>query len=239
MLDPKGYYALLGVGPDSPVSAIHAAFRRKAKLLHPDVPTTGNLGAFLRVKEAYEVLSDGLRRNEYDRLARSAQIRTGINAAWDVDYNSPRQWAGYDPPRDEFRASLPPDPPPPEPFVMPIRPLVLVWGSVGLIVVAAICGAVWQLTRPLPVPQYNVSVLSPGAFLAEPPAEPPGIAANPSPGVPHYIQAIAGTATFWRYDDSVHQYRPAGALQAFTPLKMVRLVAHGALAEVQLVLVMP
>ena len=38
----------------------------------------------------------------------------------------------------------------------------------------------------------------------------------------------------WRFSDVEGQYRPNGTLKPFTPVLMLRLVSHGALAEVQL-----
>ena len=67
--DPAGLYARLGVDPAAPPEAIVAAFRRKARLLHPDVPGTGDAKAFIRMKHAYDVLSDASRRATYDRAA--------------------------------------------------------------------------------------------------------------------------------------------------------------------------
>ncbi len=46
-----------------------AAYRRQARIVHPDVSGTGNTEAFLRLQEAYEVLSDASRRAAYDRAA--------------------------------------------------------------------------------------------------------------------------------------------------------------------------
>ena len=67
--DPKGYYARLDLSPGATQEAIHAAYRRKARLLHPDIPVTGNADAFVAMKQAYEVLSNPLDRAAYDRLA--------------------------------------------------------------------------------------------------------------------------------------------------------------------------
>lgn len=67
--DPSGLYRRLGVDPSAPPEAIAAAFRRKARVLHPDVPGTGNAEAFIQVKQAYDVLSDADRRAAYDRTA--------------------------------------------------------------------------------------------------------------------------------------------------------------------------
>ena len=70
--DPAGYYAALEVDRTATREAIVAAFRRKARLLHPDVPGTGDASAFIRVQQAYEVLHDAERRAAYDRSAREA-----------------------------------------------------------------------------------------------------------------------------------------------------------------------
>ena len=71
-LDPEGYYARLGLEPAATQAEIVAAFRGKARLLHPDVPKTGNTGAFVAVKQAYDVLSNRERRAAYDRKAKAA-----------------------------------------------------------------------------------------------------------------------------------------------------------------------
>jgi len=65
--DPKGYYAQLAVPPGATAEEIAAAFRRRARIVHPDVPSTGNAEAFVALKAAYDVLADPLRRTEYDR----------------------------------------------------------------------------------------------------------------------------------------------------------------------------
>ena len=74
--DPAGFYERLEVDPAAPHEAIAAAFRRKARVLHPDIPTTGDVEAFVRMKEAYDVLGDVRRRAAYDRAAR-AKLTSG------------------------------------------------------------------------------------------------------------------------------------------------------------------
>src|SRR5262249_8722241 len=69
MRDPAGHYATLGVEPTASPEAIAAAYRRRARVLHPDVPGTGNAAAFIRLKQAYDVLSDAHHRAAYDRSA--------------------------------------------------------------------------------------------------------------------------------------------------------------------------
>jgi DnaJ domain len=67
--DPSGHYATLGVDPSASAGEIAAAYRRKARILHPDVPDTGDAAAFIRLRQAYDVLGDGDRRAVYDRIA--------------------------------------------------------------------------------------------------------------------------------------------------------------------------
>lgn len=65
--DPKGYYRVLGLSPDADVDAIKAAFRLRAKRLHPDTNASVNADAqFRHLSEAYRVLRDPDRRRRYD-----------------------------------------------------------------------------------------------------------------------------------------------------------------------------
>jgi DnaJ domain len=74
-LDPEGYYALLDLTPEATKPAIVSAYRAKARVLHPDVPSTGNAAAFVAVKQAYDVLANVKRRTRYDQEARWAAER--------------------------------------------------------------------------------------------------------------------------------------------------------------------
>src|ERR1700733_4703314 len=64
--DPEGYYARLGVDPWAGPGTITAAYRGKARLVHPDVPGTGDANAFVELKRAYDVLISPDRRAAYD-----------------------------------------------------------------------------------------------------------------------------------------------------------------------------
>jgi molecular chaperone DnaJ len=57
-LDPDGYYTRLGLEPTAGPTDIVKAYRQKARVLHPDVPDTGNANAFVAVKQAYDILSN-------------------------------------------------------------------------------------------------------------------------------------------------------------------------------------
>lgn len=66
--DPKGYYALLEITPSASLSEIKAAFRRLAKVYHPDAKTASASNAnFRALNEAYETLCDVERRSAYDQ----------------------------------------------------------------------------------------------------------------------------------------------------------------------------
>ena len=65
------YYAMLGVSNAATLEQIHAAYRARARLLHPDVNKAPNAAAeFDAVCKAYRVLRDPDRREGYD-LTRS------------------------------------------------------------------------------------------------------------------------------------------------------------------------
>ena len=69
--DPLGYYRALGVGPLADASELKAAYRYKAKLLHPDRNKSDEARLeFLEVSHAYGVLSDPAERRRYDSRSR-------------------------------------------------------------------------------------------------------------------------------------------------------------------------
>lgn len=59
------YYAVLGVPENAPVEQIKKQYRKLSLEHHPDRPT-GNEAKFKELNEAYETLSDDVRRKEYD-----------------------------------------------------------------------------------------------------------------------------------------------------------------------------
>jgi DnaJ-class molecular chaperone len=60
------YYQILGVSQNASQESIKKAFRQKAKALHPDVNPGQSPAEFLRINEAYQVLSDNQKRYQYD-----------------------------------------------------------------------------------------------------------------------------------------------------------------------------
>jgi hypothetical protein len=69
------YYLILGVAPDETARGIKAAYRQRAKQLHPDVAGHAAAGAFRELTEAYGVLSDPAQRRLYDGQIRPARHR--------------------------------------------------------------------------------------------------------------------------------------------------------------------
>lgn len=60
-------YELLGVSTTCDLATLRAAYRAKARELHPDVAAGGTETAMIAVNDAWQVLSDPRRRAEYDQ----------------------------------------------------------------------------------------------------------------------------------------------------------------------------
>src|SRR4051794_8291046 len=75
---PRDYYDVLGVTRDADDTEIKKAFRRLARELHPDVNAHDPEAEdkFKEAAEAYEVLSDAVRRQTYDAYGHEG-LRTG------------------------------------------------------------------------------------------------------------------------------------------------------------------
>ncbi|MBV8483182.1 MAG: J domain-containing protein [Verrucomicrobia bacterium] len=69
----KNYYLILRLAPEATQEQIRSAYRRLALELHPDLTGLGS-DRFLELKEAYDVLSDPVRRQTYDRKAQEIPI---------------------------------------------------------------------------------------------------------------------------------------------------------------------
>jgi curved DNA-binding protein CbpA len=89
-----GLYGVLDVEPGASPEAILHAYRRQARLTHPDArPNDPEAAARFRVlTDAYEVLSDPVLRADYDRA------RRGIRAASPVPHSA-RRWPVQERPR--------------------------------------------------------------------------------------------------------------------------------------------
>lgn len=77
----KDYYLILGVPLDAPPDAIRSAFRRLALRYHPDRRGEASVRVFQDISEAYDVLSDPVRRARYDREARRLERHVPVAPA--------------------------------------------------------------------------------------------------------------------------------------------------------------
>ena len=66
MNDP---YSTLNIGKDATNEEIKKAYKNAAKCCHPDVNGNGDDTEFKRVKNAYEILTDPVKRKRYDMLS--------------------------------------------------------------------------------------------------------------------------------------------------------------------------
>ncbi len=86
----RDYYEILGVGRDASGDAIKRAYRALAREHHPDVARDKSKAEhrFKEINEAYEVLSDPRKREQYDRFglvgngASAGQGDFGFGAGW-------------------------------------------------------------------------------------------------------------------------------------------------------------
>src|SRR3954453_10678499 len=87
---PRDYYEVLGVARDASEADVKKAYRKLARQHHPD-RNPGDKEAetrFKEVQEAYDVLSDKKKRQQYDRFGFAG---TGAGAA---GAGGPFRWGG-------------------------------------------------------------------------------------------------------------------------------------------------
>ena len=86
MRDP---YEILGVSPSAPAEDIKVAYRKAARLYHPDKnPDPAAADRFRSIQTAYELLADPTRRRDYDLLRQRNLIDDPLQEASSL-------WASY------------------------------------------------------------------------------------------------------------------------------------------------
>jgi curved DNA-binding protein CbpA len=99
----KNYYEVLGLSVTATETEVKYVFRKLAIAYHPDKnPSPEAEAIFKEVNEAYEVLGDPVKRNQYDQLLLLTAAGIVVHEStpsWHRDpaYRKPRQ-AGYRPP---------------------------------------------------------------------------------------------------------------------------------------------
>ena len=89
MAEKRDYYEVLGVSRDADDAALKKAYRQLAKKYHPDA-NPGNKEAeakFKEASEAYAVLSDPQKRQQYDQFGHSAFDGGAGAGAGGFDFN--------------------------------------------------------------------------------------------------------------------------------------------------------
>jgi hypothetical protein len=215
-LDPNGYYARLGLDPTAPQGAITAAYRAKARLLHPDVPKTGSTEAFVAVKQAYDVLSNPLRRQEYDRAAQEAPVQPEVVVVRPARY------------RQMSEAVQP----------LPLSSLTITI-LVGL--AAFLCLSLYEVATHLlaPTPVVASAGIRPNAASVTPlsPSAHRAVLYGPAPvrlaGTPNFYIVPAGSpAVLWQQGQDHKTLVPMGQLPPFSSVQAVRLIRQSGMLEV-------
>jgi hypothetical protein len=202
--DPKGYYAQLAVPPGATTEEIVAAFRRRARVVHPDVPGTGDAAAFVALKAAYDVLADPLRRSEYDR-------------------------SGLPPPPPLWAAPEPALRRPPRRARSGYLGFIVSLGLLGLVSIVAVLVLV-RLASPFsdsqpPAPTVEIA---PQTMARPPPVV--RLAGNPT----HYVLPGPAPAVLWLRDETGQRLVPAARLSPFTSVHAVAFVPDRGLIAVAL-----
>ncbi len=218
--DPLGYYARLGVAPDAAPAELKAAFRLRARRLHPDAEGTGDAAAFMRLKEAYDVLSNPYRRAAYERTA----LADLAPASPGPDGMAPARSAS------------------PELSGLVSRGLWMAGLGGGLIAIVVAAVALFHPSSPPPRPasgELPVAAAPRAPLAANPPAPAPPVPVPPPSlalaGTPdHYVLPGAGPATVWRGDPAGGSLSPDGVLPAFAPVHVPALPAPGGLLPIAL-----
>lgn len=128
----KDYYKILGVNTNSPDEVIKAAYRALAKKYHPDIYQGDKFFAEQKMKEineAYDILSDNLKRKEYD---------SGHNQAAARDTSEVKQ--SYSEPETQSNDIVYPcdedskEPDKPSNFIEKVFESIIVLGIIGLLI---------------------------------------------------------------------------------------------------------
>ncbi len=79
---PKDYYQILGIGKNATEDEIKRAYRKLAHQYHPD-KNKGDDKKFKEINEAYQVLGNREKREQYDRFGRTFSSQDGPSSDWE------------------------------------------------------------------------------------------------------------------------------------------------------------
>ena len=178
----KDYYKILEIDPRATIEDIRKAYRKLALQYHPDKNSDLNSEEkFKEVAEAYEVLNDPAKKQEYDSSLASASNQSGVTFRF-IFHGNPFETftqvfgPGFMPPPPFHH--IPPPPPvyhqhlPPVPFhPIPMGPIPM------------------QQVGPMPIPSSDPFPIHPMGPLHVPPIVPPF-------GPPTLIRSMRPIASF-------------------------------------------
>ena len=72
MAEKRDFYEVLGVSKSATKDEIKSAYRKLAKVYHPDNKQTGDDAKFKEIQEAYDILYDDQKRQTYDQFGHAA-----------------------------------------------------------------------------------------------------------------------------------------------------------------------
>jgi len=202
---------------------IVAAFRGKARVLHPDVPKTGNADDFVAVKQAYDVLSNPGQRAAYDRQAKEAVLDRNKSeeiVARQAVYPSEASWPDTGPIRRPGFFDLP----------------VMLWVGLAAFLCLCVYEAATHLLAPSPMVRDEIR---PNAAIVAPlsPTAHQAVLYGPAPvrlaGTPNfYVVPVSSPAMLWRLDAEHSTLIPIGQLPPFSEVQAVRLIRQNGMVEV-------
>ncbi len=80
MAEKRDFYEVLGVSKSASKDEIKSAYRKLAKVYHPDNKQTGDEAKFKEIQEAYDILYDDQKRSTYDQFGHAAFDKSGGGA---------------------------------------------------------------------------------------------------------------------------------------------------------------
>lgn len=213
--DPDGLYALLGVDPASPPGTISIAYRHRAKILHPDVPVTGDAAAFLALRQAYDVLADPAKRADYDRRAQLSADEPFVSritpappaqsrSLWNM-----RRWG--------------------QKWVLLGIGAILILGTAMLMLEGQTSPKVERSTIPARAPTVGSDTSAARRIMPDPPALVP-----PAESATHFVLPAPSPARIWQIGNTNTDKILVGQLNAFTPVQVLAMFGRDGLAEVRL-----
>lgn len=236
-LDPEGYYDRLGLEPTATRAAVLAAYRTKARVLHPDVAVTGDAAAFVAVKQAYDILSNADRRKEYDRKARDAAKDAAGRTIREAARHGAANGAG-NPGGPEVIVMRPAAYRAPAPMRHPRFSDLPIWVWAG--VAAFLCLCVYEVTAHMLTPARVARTdIRPNAASVQPlsPTAHRAVLYGPTPvrlaGTPNFYVIPTGSPTvLWRMDEERKTLVAMAQLPPFSSVQAVRLVRQNGMLEV-------